>query len=134
MTPAAGVSSLDDKRKHKMIYQTQAGRKYKVHAKHYLCMYTASNSLVYMRMHISFASVKNLLQMIKRSIDARLTLFRTLVANAAKHSKVKQQMELYGYTATRIQEGQNLLDQVTLLQLEKENCYSHRNALRQQSI
>lgn len=69
--------------------------------------------------------------MIKRTIDARLILFRTLIGNAAKHPKVKQQMELYGYTATRMQEAQNLLDQVTLLQLEKENCYSQRQALRQ---
>lgn len=63
-------------------------------------------------------------------MEARLVQMRTLLANAAKHPKVKQQMEKYGYTAARILEGQALLDQVTQWQAEKENCYSQRNALK----
>ncbi len=70
--------------------------------------------------------------MMKKSIDARLVQFSILIANATRHPKVKQKMEQYGYTATRIQEGQNLIDQLTLLQHEKESCYSQGNALKQQ--
>ncbi len=69
--------------------------------------------------------------MMKKSIDASLVQFRTLISNASRHPKVKPEMEKFGYTDPRMQEAQSLLDQFILWQNEKENCYSQGSALKQ---
>ncbi|MEK6480561.1 hypothetical protein WJR50_23660 [Catalinimonas sp. 4WD22] len=67
--------------------------------------------------------------MIKRSLDARMAQYHTLIVNASRHPKIKQQMERYGYSEVRMLEGQSLLEQFSTWQDEKKNCYSKRNAL-----
>ncbi|WPP49472.1 hypothetical protein [Catalinimonas niigatensis] len=68
----------------------------------------------------------------KRSLDARMAQYHTLIVNASRHPKIKQQMEQYGYSELRILEGQSLLERVSTWQDEKNTCYSQRNALTAQ--
>ena len=70
--------------------------------------------------------------MIKKSIEARLLRARLLVANTTKHPKVKQQMELFGYPAARMQELHNLIAQVEALNNEKKNQYIQKRAMAKQ--
>ena len=70
--------------------------------------------------------------MIKKTIEARLLQADLLVANAAKHPRVKQQMELFGYTAARMQELQDMLYEVEALKAEKKNFYGQKRALTKQ--
>ncbi len=70
--------------------------------------------------------------MIKRTIEARLLQAHLVAANAAKDPQVKKRMEQFGYTATRMQELQNLLTQVEALKDVKKNRYSQKRALATQ--
>lgn len=70
--------------------------------------------------------------MSKKSIDTQLAQASTLIMNASKHPKVKQQMSGFGYTDERMQQGLELVNTFRLLQAEKDNCYSRNHALKQQ--
>ena len=70
--------------------------------------------------------------MTKHKIETEVVQAHTLVVNARKNAQVKQIMENYGYTDPRIQEGENLLNQVEQWQAKQENCYSKEKALKQQ--
>lgn len=70
--------------------------------------------------------------MSKKTIEAQLAQASTLIMNASKHPRVKQQMSTFGYTDSRMQQGLELVNTFMLLQAEKDSCYSRNQALKQQ--